>query len=327
MTEAIETLPAVAERSLVQSTVALPISVEEAVEQWHQYQQLTRALLEDSDYQAIGQKKFKKKSAWRKYSRAFNISDRVTHEEIVRGPDGFPVFARVRVQASHPSGRTAEADHECHVSERCCPVAFGGRCPKAGWRGHTCCTAGCNARLHWSHPGDIPATATTRAKNRAISDLIGAGEVSAEEMDPEREAESKETAAPRSQPTPTTRTVAAHDPATGAVVSATVPVRTVEPATDFEAVIGTIEKISEKDGTRNGKKWVRTGICIDGEWFNTFDTALADIAHRAKDEGETVRLAYTVNAKGYKDATGIEVLSGDIEPEPPPAEEEDKIPF
>jgi hypothetical protein len=39
----------------------------------------------------------------------------------------------------------------------------------------------CNGRLHFSHPGDVSATAFTRAKNRAISDLIGAGEISAEE--------------------------------------------------------------------------------------------------------------------------------------------------
>lgn len=161
------------------ATVALAQPVAEIVAQWTEYQQLTAALLDETDYQKIGAKKFKKKSAWRKYARAFNISDRVVFEEIVRADDGFPIYARVRVEASHPAtGRSAQADHECHVTEKCCNQP----CAKASWTNHTCCSPSCNGRVHFSHPGDIPATATTRAKNRAISDLIGAGEVSAEEM-------------------------------------------------------------------------------------------------------------------------------------------------
>ena len=50
--------------------------------------------------------------------------------------------------------------------------------------------------MHWGHPGDVAATALTRAKNRAISDLIGAGEVSAEEI--EREQQPAATPAPPS---------------------------------------------------------------------------------------------------------------------------------
>ena len=185
-TERAESLPMTAV-TVVRETVALPVSVEKAMEEWEQYQQLTRRLLDDSDYQAIGQKKFKKKSAWRKYARAFNISDRVTYEHIERSLDGFPLWARIRVEASAPNGRVAEADHECHVNERCCPTIYGAACPKTSWRNHTCCQPGCSGRVHFAHPGDIPATATTRAKNRAISDLIGAGEVSAEEMEGQRD--------------------------------------------------------------------------------------------------------------------------------------------
>lgn len=168
--------------------VALALPVQQIVQQWNDYQELTRELLVKSDYQKIGNKEFKKKSAWRKYARAFNISDRVSFEEIIRDADGFPIYARIRVEATHDaSGRRAEADHECHVRERCCEAATGLTCFKRDWSGHRCCLSGCNGRIHFSHPGDIPATATTRAKNRAISDLIGAGEVSAEEMDNSRD--------------------------------------------------------------------------------------------------------------------------------------------
>ena len=170
------------ETAIVPAGVALPVSVAHAVQQMREYQELTQQLLEPSDYQMIGGKKFKKKSAWRKYGRAFNISDQVVSEEIQRSDDGFPVFARIRVRAMSAGGRSAEADHECHVSEKCCPAARASACEKR----HDHCPGGCDGRVHWSHPGDIPATATTRAKNRAISDLIGAGEVSAEELDGSR---------------------------------------------------------------------------------------------------------------------------------------------
>lgn len=166
------------------NVVSLAVSVTQALSHWQEYQDLTLRLLKESDYQDAGSgKKFKKKSAWRKYANAFNISDHVSHEEIIRADDGFPLYARIRVTAVHPNGRTAEADHECHLSERCCPAKEGQHCYKETWQKHTCCLPTCNGRIHWSHPGDVPATALTRAKNRAISDLIGAGEVSAEEVE------------------------------------------------------------------------------------------------------------------------------------------------
>lgn len=162
--------------------VAMPVSVEQAVGEFRDYLRLTQELLDDSDYQRIGNKRFKKKSAWRKYARAFNVSDAVTYEEIVRAEDGWPLYARIRVRATAPNGRTEESDQEAHLGERCCPAKIGLPCRQRTWSSHTCCTDACNPRQHWSHPGDIPATALTRAKNRAIADLIGAGEVSAEEM-------------------------------------------------------------------------------------------------------------------------------------------------
>ena len=168
----------------------LTVNVDQALAEWEQYQELTRKLLDPTDYQATGSgpnaKKFKKKSAWRKYAKAFALDDHVSFEHIERAPDGYPLWARVRVIASTPDGRSAEGDHECHILERCCDAKFGRVCGKRSWRNHTCCKADCDGRQHWSHPGDIPATALTRAKNRAIADLIGAGEVSAEEMDVSR---------------------------------------------------------------------------------------------------------------------------------------------
>ena len=170
----------------ITETVTLPVTVDEAVRQWEEYQDLNKRLLDPSDYQRVGDKAFKKKSAWRKYARAYNLTDRVTYEHVERFPDGFPIWARVRVQATAANGRATEADHEAHVTERCCEAARNLPCPKKPPK-HSHCVIGCDGRSHWSHPGDLPATALTRAKNRAIADLIGAGEISADEMTGGRE--------------------------------------------------------------------------------------------------------------------------------------------
>ena len=146
--------------------------------EWKAYQELTKQLLDESDYQKIGRSKFKKKSAWRKYARAFTISCQVVNEQIVRDESQYPIYARFTVRATTPDGRFQESEQECHITERCCQQP----CAKRSWDRHTCCPKDCPGKLHFSHPGDLPATAHTRAKNRAIADLIGAGEVSAEEM-------------------------------------------------------------------------------------------------------------------------------------------------
>lgn len=230
---ATERLPAVAEaRDLAPAaTVTLPISIDEAVKQWQEYQELTKRLLDETDYQGGSDgRAYKKKSAWRKYAKAFNVADRVTFEDIQRAqpgdgsnlPPGFPIYARIRVEVKQStSGRLAEADHECHAGERCCPTAWGESCPKRAWDGHYCCSRGCSGRKHWSHPGDIPATALTRAKNRAISDLIGAGEVSAEELEmagvpasARRQGKAKRGKAKEEKPTPKPRQGGAKAPDT-----------------------------------------------------------------------------------------------------------------
>lgn len=132
------------------------IDVEAAVSQWETYQEVTGRILDESDYVEINGKKFKKKSAWRKYKRAFNISTKILEKNITRFENGRAKEAEFVVRASLPDGTYADGYGNCHISER----------------------------DSWSKPNhDMPATAQTRATNRAISDLIGAGEVSSEEME------------------------------------------------------------------------------------------------------------------------------------------------
>jgi hypothetical protein len=164
------------------ATVSLPITVEQAKAQWQEYQRLCQELLDESDYQNIGGNKFRKKSGWRKLGRAFNLDTRVLTREVERDDRGRPIWAGFLVEASAPTrsgARVMTGYHEAHLQEKCCPVAFGEGCTKTGRHNH--CSPNCSGRPHWSQPGDIAATAETRATNRAISNLIGAGEVSAEE--------------------------------------------------------------------------------------------------------------------------------------------------
>ncbi|MBE6508226.1 MAG: hypothetical protein E7Z77_02305 [Methanobrevibacter sp.] len=146
-------------------------NVEIAKKQWAAYQELCRGILDDSDYQKItvkqrdenGQfvrveREFKKKSAWQKLGRAFNVDTHIIVHEFQRSKNGRITEAYYCVRASLPNGRSVESDALCSRAEK----------GKSNVSDHT-----------------IIATAKTRATNRAISELVGAGEVSSEEMSAE----------------------------------------------------------------------------------------------------------------------------------------------
>lgn len=72
-----------------------------AIEQWDAYQKLCKGLLNDTDYQEIIVKEkdengnyvkvkrhFKKKSAWQKLSRAFNVDTEIIDRDIERTKTG-----------------------------------------------------------------------------------------------------------------------------------------------------------------------------------------------------------------------------------------------
>ena len=129
-------------------------NIEDALAQWEAYQIFTEKLLDKSDYIDIKGKAFKKKSAWRKYARAFNINTEIISKDIKYNDKGIVTEAEFTVRATLPDGRHCDGWGNCSRRE-------GNK----------------NKPNH-----DIPATAMTRATNRAIADLIGAGEVTAEEV-------------------------------------------------------------------------------------------------------------------------------------------------
>jgi len=129
------------------------------------YDRACRALIGPNDIHRAGDgREYKKKSAWRKLARWAGISTEIVRAERwwEEDPDGARHYvARVVVRATAPWGQTAEAVGLCDTRE----ARF--RSPAA--------------RAKATH--DVEATAATRATNRAISDLIAAGEVSAEEIE------------------------------------------------------------------------------------------------------------------------------------------------
>ena len=142
------------------------VNVDQALEEWKAYQTITELMLDETDYQDISGRRFKKKSAWRKYARAFNITTEIIDKDIVKTDKGAVKEASFIVRATLPTGRYADGWGNCSRQE--------------------------GNKAHPNH--DIPATAMTRATNRAIADLIGAGEVTAEEIQAELKMEAVERA-------------------------------------------------------------------------------------------------------------------------------------
>ena len=150
------------------------VDVQAAREFMDNYQDLVKALLDKSDYQMIrtkdGMQPKKKKSAWRKLATAFNISDDIVEEEIIRDECHRIISAKFVVKATLPNGRYSMGVGDCSIFDKVKkddekePTPF-------------------ELRKRFNNAEhDVLTTAHTRAKSRAISDLVGGGEVSAEEL-------------------------------------------------------------------------------------------------------------------------------------------------
>lgn len=142
--------------------VLMPLDTEQVVAGMKAYQEMLPKLLDESDWQDAGRgERFVKKSGWRKIARAFNLSVMVVSVRIERDADGNPTRAETIARAMAPNGQVSDADGYCSADEKRFEQPKG------------------RQKLE----NDLRATATTRAKNRAISDLVGMGEVSAEEVE------------------------------------------------------------------------------------------------------------------------------------------------
>jgi hypothetical protein len=109
------------------------------------YQKLCNQILVPEDKQKVAGKHFIKKSGWRKLAMAFDISFEIRQCEITHNDQGNVKMATFIVRGMLPNGRFADAWGGCDAVEK-----------------------------RFNKPNhDVPATAETRAKNRACADLLG----------------------------------------------------------------------------------------------------------------------------------------------------------
>ena len=162
--------------------VAPVIDEETAIQHFQRFQRLKQRVLDDSDYifydsngkptrdkgKAVNE--YICKSGWRKIALMFNISCTILNKEKFYGEDqdgkyyGWIYY----VQAKAPNGRVQDAEGVCTSRD---PFFCKRKNKKTG-------------EYEWvdTDEKNIMHTAQTRGFNRAVSDLVGSGELSAEEV-------------------------------------------------------------------------------------------------------------------------------------------------
>lgn len=138
----------------------MPLDVAQTRAAMTMHQQQLAQIVADTDWQVFrdrggAERKFLKRSGWRKIAFWYALDLQVVRMDLDRDEQGVVIRAHVIARAQHPNGRFADGDGGCSARER-----------------------GFAKPEH-----DIAAVAVTRATNRAISNLVGMGDVSAEEVD------------------------------------------------------------------------------------------------------------------------------------------------
>lgn len=138
---------------ITQNSIVMPaVTPQQAIESWEKYQALKEKVKTKDDIQTISDKEFLKKSYWRKIARFFNLSVEVVEERYDR--DGDLHIFHFKARATAPNGAFVDGVGSCDSSEK-----------------------GLAKSIH-----NTRTIAETRAWNRAVSNLVGGGEVSAEEV-------------------------------------------------------------------------------------------------------------------------------------------------
>ena len=155
-----------------QLAIVTPGDVDQIILMLRAFDDFKNKALSRSDYAVIKGKKSVKRSGWSKYAVACNVSTEL-REEQVEERDSSRVYHFVYRAIHLPSGRYADAVGSASEKEK--------------------------TEEEWNHPEhDVRSLAQTRAYNRAISNLVGGGEISAEELS--AEAVGNEGQPPQSRP-------------------------------------------------------------------------------------------------------------------------------
>ena len=244
--------------------------------------ELTAALLNYRDLQAaldrampdqimvLDGKPFRKKGYWRAIRLAFHLSVEPTTPDATRHvvgvlQDGTDDYCyHVIYRATAPNGVTCTGDGTCAASEK---------------------TKG---RMHATEH-NVCSHAHTRAMNRAISNSVGFGEVSAEEVSPP----------------------SADGPTIQRRAGGAAPVVTV-------TAISTVAGISKA----RGKPYTRYTVTLsDGRSGSTFDDAMVLDAERWKDGAVPVEALFVKNGN-YVNLTGLKEARAVVSATPSPTDED-----
>lgn len=170
------------------SSIVMPVvNAQEAVAAWKKYIELKESIVDkDNDIQLIEGKPFLKKSYWRKVATFFNLTVEVVSEE--REEILGDLAWHFTCKATAPNGRSAIGAGSCSMYEKA--TLINGRYMTKGevtkW-GTTTNGKSYPMEFKWKPAApnsihNVRSTAETRAWNRAVSNLVGGGEVSAEEV-------------------------------------------------------------------------------------------------------------------------------------------------
>lgn len=284
------------------------------------YKDLQRALDESMPDQIMNLegKPFRKKGYWRAIATAFNISTEPIEERrevssaFDDGRDNFGYVVTYRATA--PNGRSITGDGSCFAVEKArrfkCPHPHPTREGKTEHWPHDSCPS-FDPAFQWR---SLPAQATehnirshahTRAFNRAISNLVGFGEVSAEEVDRESsdtfdaEIVARERGA-SAKPEVSFGDATATPPAEpGAVEGEVVAQADLKPG---ERAF-TVTRVAEvKKGSNARGPWTLYGIETKelgkDRFVTTFDKSEAKVAFDAKNAGRQVAMVIDEERKG-----------------------------
>ena len=142
---------------IVNPALITPVAdVDEVIAAFNRYQELKERIAGPDDMVRIGKKMHPTKSFVRKVQKLFNLSCEIVSDEPIRDGGGEIIAWAATVRATYlPTGAFQDADGACELSEK----------------------SENQRTLH-----NIRSHAVTRAKNRAVLDLVGFGEVTAEEI-------------------------------------------------------------------------------------------------------------------------------------------------
>lgn len=158
-------------------------NLDDVVETYEAFEEIKERLLTTDDLTKISGGVHVNKSGWRKIATAFNLS--VGREEVMEREKDGVLHVEVVAQARAPNGSVARATGVCSSNESNFMEA--GKPDDGSPEDHEDYL---KIEGKWRRLKDtrevnmhnLIATAETRAKNRAISDLVGGGEVSSEEL-------------------------------------------------------------------------------------------------------------------------------------------------